>query len=115
MRSLPIILSASLVVGAAAYGLNRGVFLGSSTWREGGMIHRSCRYLFVTGVSDLAAHGGTFGRLPAAIAYWGTEQLPPWEQAQEDNARAQSSKPNPFDQFDEPPKPTSLYCTLFAE
>jgi hypothetical protein len=54
-----------LVVALAGYGLNRGIFVGSERYVRGAeccphadFIQKRCRYLFVTGISEIDARDG---------------------------------------------------------
>jgi hypothetical protein len=70
-----IIAIISFVLGAF-YWLDRGIYLGSSTsvlpageaigdWKQDWVL-KTCRYLFVTGISEKPAHGGQFESDPIA-------------------------------------------------
>jgi hypothetical protein len=49
---------APIAVIAAIYALNRGIFIGSISYPIGAdVVQKKCRYLFVTGVSELPARG----------------------------------------------------------
>jgi len=73
-RAKPIYLFLALLSGLAALvtiaGFNRGIYLGSTTTTYtqppiGGtqttIIHKVCRYLFITGIAELPARGGHEG------------------------------------------------------
>jgi hypothetical protein len=47
-----------VVIFATVYGLDRGVYLGSTTNTAEGLVERNCRYLRLTGISELPADGG---------------------------------------------------------
>jgi hypothetical protein len=49
---------ASLIILAAAYGLNRGLFLGSKIFIDGQWFIKHCHYLYFTGVETHPARGG---------------------------------------------------------
>ena len=60
-----------VLIALAIYGLDRGVYIGSSsyTWLDtrpegGGLVFKKCRYLFVTGISELPAHGSSVPSMP---------------------------------------------------
>ena len=52
-----IIAFVSLLVGVV-YWLDRGIYLGSTSYVVQGILYKNCKYLFVTGISELPAHGG---------------------------------------------------------
>jgi len=59
-----VLISALLIVVFGVYGLNRGIYVGSerrvSGYRccpDADILVKSCRYLFVTGVSEIRARG----------------------------------------------------------
>jgi hypothetical protein len=69
-----LILAVVFVAALAVYGLDRGIYIGSTTTADASaysvgagvnaethtytIIHKNCRYLFVTGITELPAHGG---------------------------------------------------------
>jgi|SRR5271155_1229104 len=69
-------------VAGVLYGLDRGIYVGSSNYvlpagsfGKEEYVLKQCRYLFVTGIAEKPAHGGEFdvvptmgGRQPAANA-----------------------------------------------
>ncbi|HLF58555.1 MAG TPA: hypothetical protein VI732_02895 [Alphaproteobacteria bacterium] len=68
-----------LVVVLAIYGLDHGIFVGTTLYRagpppccpeEGDLITKKCRYLFVTGISEIVAHDGqTYSNHPPYNGY----------------------------------------------
>jgi hypothetical protein len=52
-----------VVSAAAIYGLDRGIFIGSETHESAGFLIKRCRYLFVTGIADMPARGGSLERV----------------------------------------------------
>jgi hypothetical protein len=72
-------------IASGFYGLDRGIFIGSTGFISEGLLHKSCRYLFVTGIAELPAHGGP---LDTGTAYRGTQLAK---------------------------DPVSLYCRFFGE
>ena len=60
------------VVALTIYGLDRGIYIGSVSYylqpdkprSPGEVIIKHCRYLFVTGISEIPAHGGVFDQSP---------------------------------------------------
>jgi hypothetical protein len=80
----------------ALYGLDRGIYIGSKRYAVGSLhypdgdyIQKRCRYVFVTGIAEIDAHGG---QVPAPGIY-------------ADDAA--------FD--DALKKPDNGYCRLFGE
>jgi hypothetical protein len=67
------------------YGLDRGIYIGSTSFVDGGLLYKKCKYLFVTGISELPSHGGP---LETGIAFRGVQPTK---------------------------EPDNLYCRLFAE
>ena len=61
------------VIAPAIYGLDRGIYVGSVSYylepdkprSPGEVIIKHCRYLFITGISEIPAHGGVFDQAPA--------------------------------------------------
>jgi hypothetical protein len=62
--NIAIGLLAAIVLALAFYGLDRGISLGSSTEIKPGGIVKHCRYLFLRGIVELPALGGTFEQIP---------------------------------------------------
>lgn len=58
MLKSKVVLPLLIVPAAAVYGLDRGIYIGSTSFVNGGLFVKRCRYLFVTGVSEVPAHGG---------------------------------------------------------
>jgi hypothetical protein len=57
---------APIAVVAAIYALNRGIFVGSINYPMGGdVVLKKCRYLFVTGISEIPARGSHLDRDPS--------------------------------------------------
>lgn len=87
--SLVNVITAIVVIFSAIasgfYGLDHGIFIGSTSLVSEGLLHKSCRYLFVTGVVELPAHGGP---LDTGKAYQGVQLAK---------------------------DPVSLYCRFFGE
>jgi hypothetical protein len=70
---LYVILAVIFVAALTIYGLDRGVYIGSSSFANQGIIYKKCRYLFITGISEIGAHGGLldqFGSRGARLADW---------------------------------------------
>jgi len=61
----PYLIVAFLAITAGGiYGLNRGIFVGSAEYFvDQGIVQKRCRYLFVTGVSEIPARGSVFDGL----------------------------------------------------
>jgi hypothetical protein len=60
-----LIAACLLVTAFAAYGVDRGIYVGSTDYLlEEVWIIKECRYLFVTGVSEIPARGGIFEGTP---------------------------------------------------
>jgi hypothetical protein len=57
-------------IAGVVYGLDRGIYIGSTSFVYEGLLHKNCRYLFVTGISELPAHGGP---LETGIAFRGVQ------------------------------------------
>ncbi len=56
-----------VLVVLAVYGLNRGIFIGSTKTSFGEpveLVTMSCRYLFVTGITEVPARGGQIEEYP---------------------------------------------------
>jgi hypothetical protein len=90
------IITAFAAVVSVVYALDRGIYVGSTTniatinWQVSGgkgAVHKICRYLFITGITELPALGG----LEAMPGYAFAEPMPPW------------------------PTGSSLHCRFFAE
>jgi len=54
-----------VLIGMAAYALDRGIYVGSKTYIGGAdccpdldFLQKRCRYLFITGISEINAHDG---------------------------------------------------------
>lgn len=60
-----LILVPVFVAALVIYGLDRGIYIGSRSHIADGILRKSCRYLFVTGISELPAHGGVADQIPA--------------------------------------------------
>jgi hypothetical protein len=56
------ILGATVIIVALIYGLNRGIYFGSISFTDQGLIHKNCRYLFITGFSESPALGAALER-----------------------------------------------------
>jgi hypothetical protein len=90
------IITAFAAIVAIVYSLDRGIYIGSITetktlnlaLRDRTLVHKTCRYLFITGIAELPALGGL-----------DDTHLPGY-------AFADSSVG---------PTPNSLHCRLFAE
>ena len=76
-RSLVNVLStvviASSTLAGIIYGLDRGIYVGSSSvvlpagsFGKVDYVLKQCRYLFITGIAEKAAHGGEFDSIPTA-------------------------------------------------
>ena len=61
-KVIAIIVIALAVIGSVAYGLDRGIYVGSTSHIVQGVIYKRCRYLFITGISESPAHGGALFR-----------------------------------------------------
>jgi hypothetical protein len=72
-------------IAGILYALDRGIYVGSTSHMVQGLIYMDCRHLFITGISESPAHGGSL------------EQVPQFRGAQSPN---------------ESPK---LYCRFFGE
>lgn len=60
-----LVIAFPFAIVLAIYGLDHGIYIGSTTYTtETIFIHKICRYLFVTGVSELPARGGSFDEAP---------------------------------------------------
>ncbi|HEY1935992.1 MAG TPA: hypothetical protein VGG99_28635 [Acetobacteraceae bacterium] len=73
------------VVAIAVYGLDHGIYIGTESFIREGIIFKNCRYLFVTGVSEIPSRNGRDDNNPMLRG----KRLPDW--------------------------PDNLYCRLFAE
>jgi hypothetical protein len=63
--NLVIGLLATIVLALALYGLDRGIYVGSSLESVGQSgLEKHCRYLFIRGISEVPALGGKIERLP---------------------------------------------------
>jgi hypothetical protein len=52
------LMAAPFVAAAAVYALDRGIFIGSADHVIGqAVLQKKCRYLFITGVSEIPARG----------------------------------------------------------
>lgn len=60
INRIAMVLSAVAAIFSIVYALDRGVFIGSVTNAEddGFYVHKTCRYLFATGIAELPARGG---------------------------------------------------------
>jgi hypothetical protein len=57
---------AALFVGAfVVYAIDRGIYIGSSKIVSDGLLHKNCRYLFITGITEIPAHGGVANLVPS--------------------------------------------------
>jgi hypothetical protein len=60
-RKRHLIVAIPRMIAVAIYGLNRGIFVGSVDNVIGEELFRKkCRYLFITGVSEIPARGSVF-------------------------------------------------------
>jgi hypothetical protein len=66
MRRKPaILITCAVVVVAAAYCVDRGLYVGSRSFVNEGMLIKRCQYLFITGITEQPAHGAPpIGNLP---------------------------------------------------
>jgi hypothetical protein len=80
-----LILIVLLVVVLTIYGLDRGIYIGTTNFTREGVIFKNCRYLFVTGISEMPSRNGRTDHIPMLRG----RRLPDW--------------------------PDNLYCRLFAE
>jgi hypothetical protein len=55
---LYLILTALIVAAATIYGLDRGIYVGTTNFTQEGFVFKNCRYLFVTGVSEIPSRNG---------------------------------------------------------
>jgi hypothetical protein len=76
---------AFLIAFSVIYGLDHGVYVGSTSFMRDGIIYKNCRYLFVTGVSEIPSRDGRNDNIPVLRG----RRLPDW--------------------------PDNLYCRFFAE
>jgi len=76
---------ALLIAAFAIYGLDRGIYVGTASFTRDGVIFKNCRYLFVTGISEIPSRNGTTDSIPMLRG----RRLPDW--------------------------PDNLYCRIFAE
>ncbi len=61
-----LILPALILLAGAIYGLDRGIYIGTKSFVKEGFLVKRCRYLFVTGISEVPARGAPpIGNLPA--------------------------------------------------
>jgi hypothetical protein len=60
------------VIVLSVYGLNRGIYLGSSITNEDRAFTKRCRYLFISGISEIPAQGGPLKDSPG----WQPAHLP---------------------------------------
>jgi hypothetical protein len=68
-RKRHLIVAIPVAIAVAIYGLNRGIFVGSVDYVIGEkLFQKKCRYLFVTGVSEIPARGSVFDAIPAPEA-----------------------------------------------
>jgi hypothetical protein len=85
----PYLVTAFVLIGALAiYGLDRGIYVGFTTTVAENFLYKKCRYLFVTGITELPAHGGLGTQIPVA------QLVPGFQSASE---------------------PDRLYCRFFGE
>ena len=88
INRIAMVLSAVAAIFSIVYALDRGVFIGSVTNVEtDGFVHKTCRYLFATGIAELPSRGG-IKDLPG---YAFAQPNPPW------------------------PTASSLHCRFFGE
>jgi hypothetical protein len=80
-----LILAVILGVALAIYGIDRGIYIGTTSFTNEGIIFKKCRYLFVTGVSEIPSRNGVTDNVPMMRG----RRLPDW--------------------------PDNLYCRFFAE
>lgn len=81
---------AVLVILALMFVLDHGLFVGSvKSEISPGVVQKRCQYLFITGVTELPAHGSAVELLPAGSG------IPPGVML--------------------PNMPDNLYCRLFAD
>jgi len=85
---ITVIIAIASVVGSIVYGLDRGIYVGSTSTVAGNFLYKKCRYLFVTGITELPAHGGLGAQIPVA------QLVPGFQSASE---------------------PDRLYCRFFGE
>jgi hypothetical protein len=80
-----VMVTALFVVALAIYTLDRGIYIGTTNFTREGTVYKNCRYLFVTGVSEIPSRNGNpnNGGMPRGM------RLPEW--------------------------PDNLYCRFFAE
>lgn len=53
-----------LIVAATIYSLDRGIYIGSVSTVSENILRKNCRYWFVTGITEIPAHGGMADRVP---------------------------------------------------
>lgn len=67
MKKYVVGISILCLLLAAVYGIDHGVFVGTNVhiWgpppalpEEGNLVVKTCRYLFITGVTEIPAHDG---------------------------------------------------------
>lgn len=80
-----LILVVLLGVALAIYGIDHGIYIGTTTFTQEGIISKNCRYLFVTGVSEIPSRNGRTDNIPMMRG----RRLQDW--------------------------PDNLYCRFFAE
>jgi hypothetical protein len=63
---LRLTIAALVILGFAAFALDRGIYVGSKLYVAGAdccpdldYLQKRCRYLFITGISEIDAHDGT--------------------------------------------------------
>jgi hypothetical protein len=64
--NLVVGLLATIVILLALYGLDQGIYVGSSITPStgGGMVTKKCRYLSLRGISEVPAQGGRLKSMP---------------------------------------------------
>lgn len=60
-----LIVPALIVLAGAIYSLDRGIYIGTKSFVNEGLLIKRCRYLFITGISEVPARGAPpIGNLP---------------------------------------------------
>ena len=63
INTIAAVIGAVVAIGGIAISLDRGIYIGSTMYtitsnNKEEFVHRTCRYLFITGIAELDASGG---------------------------------------------------------
>jgi hypothetical protein len=85
---ISVVIAVASALAGVVYGVDRGIYIGSSKIVSEGLLYKKCRYFFVTGVTEIPARGGVSDLAPSA-------EIPRGVQLAD--------------------QPDNLYCRLFGE